>query len=302
MTSDAGAPATIAVVGVGNIGGVVAATLCAAQRHAVVACVRHDGLRSLRLERPEGDVTVSVPTLTDPGTAPVVDWVLLCTKAHQTASAAPWLRRLAGPRTRIAVLQNGIAHAQRVAPFAGPATIVPTIVYFNGERTSAGCVRMRHASAVDLAVADDATGRAFARLFESTPFTVTTSADFATLAWRKLLLNVAANPITALTGQRQAVLRRDDIRALCVAIFDEAIAVAQAEGARMGKSESADALATLMNYPAEAGTSMYFDRLAGRPLEAEALTGPIVEGGLRHGIPTPINAALLALLRAIDRA
>jgi len=45
---------------------------------------------------------------------------------------------------------------------------------------------------------------------------------------------------------------------------------------------------------------MYFDRLAGRPLEADTLTGAIVAAGKRLGIPTPINAALLALLRVIN--
>jgi 2-dehydropantoate 2-reductase len=47
---------------------------------------------------------------------------------------------------------------------------------------------------------------------------------------------------------------------------------------------------------------MYFDRLAGRPLEHEALTGAIVAAGERHGIATPLNRALLALLRAISDA
>jgi 2-dehydropantoate 2-reductase len=45
---------------------------------------------------------------------------------------------------------------------------------------------------------------------------------------------------------------------------------------------------------------MYFDRLAGRALEVEALTGAIVAAGERHGIATPLNRALLALLRAIS--
>jgi 2-dehydropantoate 2-reductase len=55
---------------------------------------------------------------------------------------------------------------------------------------------------------------------------------------------------------------------------------------------------TLLTYPAEAGTSMYFDRLAGRPLEADALSGAIVAAGARHGVPTPLNGLLLTLLRA----
>jgi 2-dehydropantoate 2-reductase len=47
---------------------------------------------------------------------------------------------------------------------------------------------------------------------------------------------------------------------------------------------------------------MYFDRLAGRPLEHEALTGAIVATAARHGLAAPLNQALLTLLRAINDA
>ena len=58
----------------------------------------------------------------------------------------------------------------------------------------------------------------------------------------------------------------------------------------------------MFDFSGELGTSMYFDRLAGRSLEHEALTGAIVLAGERHGIATPLNRALLALLRAISDA
>ncbi len=238
----------------------------------------------------------------DPAEATPVDWVFLCTKAHQTPSSAPWLAKLCGPGTRVAVLQNGIEHTRRVAPLAGDATIVPTIVYYNGERLAADRVRLRHVADHDLAAPDDAEGQAFAELLAGTSLHVLLSTEFATLAWRKLLINAVANPITALTLQRQAVLRRDDVKALCLAILDEAVAVARADGARLAADEAAQAMATLLTYPAEAGTSMYFDRLAGRPFEADALTGAIVAAGERHGIATPLNRALLTLLHAIGDA
>jgi 2-dehydropantoate 2-reductase len=47
---------------------------------------------------------------------------------------------------------------------------------------------------------------------------------------------------------------------------------------------------------------MYFDRLAGRPLEVDALTGALVAVGERHGIATPLNRTLLTLLRAVSDA
>jgi 2-dehydropantoate 2-reductase len=289
----------VAVVGLGGIGGGAAGTLAAAGRHDVLACTRAPIAR-FTLERAEGTVEPRLPLLKDPAEAKPVDWVLLCTKTHQTAAAGPWLARLCTPATRVAVLQNGIDHVARVAPLAGGARIVPVLVYYNGERLAPDRVRIRHAGSYDAVVADDEPGRAFIGLFEGTPLHIIHSGDFATLAWRKLLINVVANPITALTLQRQAVLRRPDVQELCRAILDEAVAAARAEGVKLAEDETARTIATLHNFSGELGTSMYFDRLAGRPLEVEALTGAVVAAGERHGIAMPLNRALLTLLRAIN--
>lgn len=289
----------IAVVGLGAIGGVAAGSLAALERHALVACVRTP-VQRLIVDRPDDRIDLPIQTLTDPADASVVDWVLLCTKAHQVPKA--WLAQLCGPQTRVATLQNGIEVAARLAPYVGSSTVVPTIVYYNGERLAPDHMRFRRAGPQDLAVADDADGAAFSALFAGTPFRIARSADFNTLAWRKLLLNAIANPVTALTLQRQAVFRRDDIQALCRGILDEAVAVGRADGAQLADDEAAQTLALLLTYPPDAGTSMYFDRLSGHPLEVEALTGAIVAVGDRLGIPVPLNRALLSLLRAISAA
>jgi 2-dehydropantoate 2-reductase len=292
---------SVAVVGLGGVGGGAAGSLAAAGRHDIVACMRQPIAR-FTLERAEGTVEAPLRLLTDPAQAKPVDWVLVCTKTHQTAAAGPWLARLCTPVTRVAVLQNGIDHVARVAPLACGATIVPVLVYYNGERLAPDRVRIRHAGSYDAVVADDEPGRAFVDLFEGTPLRIIRSGDFATLAWRKLLINAVANPITALTLQRQAVLRRPDVQELCRGILDEAVAAARAEGVKLAEDETARTIATLHNFSGELGTSMYFDRLAGRRLEVEALTGAIVAAGERHGMAMPLNRALLTLLRAINDA
>ncbi len=292
---------SVAVVGLGSVGGGAAGSLAAAGRHDVIACARQPIAR-FTLERAEGAVEAPLHVLTDPAQAKPVDWVLVCTKTHQTAAAGPWLARLCTPATRVAVLQNGIDHVARVEPLARGASIVPVLVYYNGERLAPDRVRMRHAGPHDAVVADNEPGRAFVNLFEGTPLRIIRSGDFATLAWRKLLINAVANPITALTLQRQAVLRRPDVQELCRAILDEAVAAARAEGVKLAEDETARTIATLENFSGELGTSMYFDRLAGRRLEAEALTGAIVAAGDRHGMAMPLNRALLTLLRAINDA
>jgi len=292
---------TVAVVGLGSIGGVAAGCLAAAGRYDIVACVRQPMTR-LVLDEPRGTVELPLHALTDPAQAKPADWVLVCTKTYQTASAGPWLQRLCTPASRVAVLQNGIGQVARVAPLANGATVLPVIVYYNGERLAPDHVRLRQGASSDFVVANDEAGRAFAELFAGTPLRVALGEDFVTLAWRKLLLNAVASPVTALTLQRQAVLRRPDIRTLCLALLAEAAAVGRAEGAKLAGDEGERVMATLSTFSGELGTSMYFDRLAGRRLEVEALTGAIVEAGTRHGIATPLNGALLALLRAIDDA
>lgn len=293
--------ARIAVLGLGAIGGVVAAELAALGRHEVVVCVR-EPLQRLSVQRPQGTLDLPMQALTDPAQAVPVDWVLLCTKAHQTASVAPWLARLCAAGTRVAVLQNGIGHAQRVGPFIGDARVVPTIVYYNGERMAPDRMRLRPAGQYEMAVEDSADGRDFASLLEGSVMRLLRTDDLATLAWRKLLINAVANPVTALTLQRQAVFRRADIAALCLDILEEAADVGRADGARLAADEPAAIMRTLLTYPPDAGTSMYFDRLTGRALEVEALTGAIVARGQELGVRTPLNGLLLTLLRAVSES
>ncbi|MCK8785935.1 2-dehydropantoate 2-reductase [Roseomonas sp. NAR14] len=294
-------PQTVAVIGLGGIGGVAAAALQLAGRHDVLACPRRP-LAGLTFQHPGGTAEIPLRCLADPDAATPADWVLLCTKTQDTPAAGAWLRRLAGPATRVAVLQNGLGHADRVRPFVGDAPVVPVIVYYNGERTAPGSVRLRRVAGHDMAVPDDAHGHAFAALLEGSMIGAHPAPDFALLAWRKLLINIAVNPLTAITRQRQRVLRRPDIRALGLAMLEEAVAVGRAEGAALRPDEATAIWATLMTYPEEAGTSMYHDTMAGRPLEAEALTGYVVAAGERHGIPTPLNAMMLTLLRAVGDA
>jgi 2-dehydropantoate 2-reductase len=83
-------------------------------------------------------------------------------------------------------------------------------------------------------------------------------------------------------------------------VLTEAVAVGRAEGAAITEQDVRDTLELYAANPPDGGTSMLYDRLAGRPLEHEHITGVVVRAGERHRIPTPLNTALLTLLRALD--
>jgi len=289
---------SVAVIGAGGVGTLVAAHLQEAG-HDVTLCVRRPVDR-LVVETPARTRRLPARSVLDPDAVGVADWVLLATKGHQTRDAAPWLARLAGERSVVVVLQNGVDHRERLAPLVGGAELLPALVYTYAESVEPGHVR--HSKGNHLVVPAGRCGARFAALLASSGLQVRQDPDFHTAAWRKLLGNVAANPVTALTGRRGEVLHDVDVLRLCTAVMRECVEVARAEGADLGEQDVAALEEVFRTFPPDAGTSMLWDRLAGRRLEHELINGAVVRAGRRRGIPTPLNEALLTLLRAIDPA
>lgn len=288
----------VAVVGAGAVGGAVAARLCAAGRDDVVLCVRA-AFDALVVESPAGTLRATPRIVTTPSALQPVPWVLLATKAHQTEGAADWLRVLATCQTTVAILQNGVEHAQRVAPYAAGATLLPVVVECPAVRVAPGRIVQR--AAAQLLVPATAPGRRFAQLFAGTDVSVTLTTDFVTAAWRKLCLNVAGGAITALTDRPHGVMRRPDVAQVARDLIRECLVVGRAEGAVLDDGLVEEIVTSMVLAPAEAGTSMLTDRRAGRFLEADARNGAVARIGARHGIETPLNRALTALLGAINQ-
>jgi 2-dehydropantoate 2-reductase len=287
--------ARIAIVGVGAVGGAVAAPLIASGAHEVALCVR-EPFATLSVEGPAGGLEVPVRVERDPARAAPAEWILLATKAYAVPGAEPWLRALCREGATLAVLQNGVEHRERVQAFGGGAEILPVVVECPAERTAPGRVVQR--APARLTVPAGHAGDGFAALFAGTSVAVETTSDFASASWRKLCLNVASGPLLALTGRPHEALHAPGMAELARGLIAECLAVGRAEGAVLEAALPDALVARLLAVPRGAGTSMLYDRRAGRRLEGDARNGAVVRIGKRHGIATPLNAAVCALLEA----
>lgn len=281
----------IAVVGAGAIGGLLAAELVAAGED-VTLCARRP-LERLVVSRTARPLDVPVRVVTSPAEAAPARWVLVALKAHDSPAAGAWVEALSGPETVVVGVQNGVEHRENLG-----ADVVPALAYTAVERVADGV--LRHGSGDRLIVPD--TAPELAALFATTSLQVELTDDFRTAAWRKLLANLAGNPITTLTLGRAAVLRDGGLRELAVGLLREGAAVGRAEGASLSDDDVARTLAFYDALPPDTGSSMLYDRLAGRPLEHQGLTGAVVRAAERHGIDVPLNRAILALLEGLDGA
>jgi len=286
--------ARIAIVGVGAIGGALAELLETAGGHSLRLCTRRP-LEQLTVRTPVRSVEIRAQNWTAPSQAEPVEWVIVATKAYDAESAAQWLPALCAAGAPVAVVQNGVEHRERFAPYMSEARLLPVVIDCPVERTPDGQIQVRGAALMK--VESTELGHAFASLFAGSDSRVEPVADFVSAAWWKLCVN-AVGALNALTLKPAAVFHIESIGELALGIVAECVAVGRAEGAQLADSLPEEILARYRAQPADSVNSLLADRLAGRRMESDARNGVIVRKGLRHGIATPLNRMAAAVLEA----
>ena len=282
--------ASVAVVGVGAIGGVLASLLERTGRHEITLCTRRP-LASLTVETPDRSVLVQARNWTDPAQASQVDWVLVATKAYDAEGAKLWLEQLCDAHTQIAVVQNGVEHREHFDGW----TVLPVVIDVPAERVAEDKVLQR--SGAVMRVEAGGPGSAFAQLFAGSGAEVEVTPDFLTAAWRKLCIN-AAGAVSALTMQPAGVLREEEMGRVALDLVAECVAVGRALGAKLEDGIPERVLAGARAGSPDSVNSLLADRLAGRQTEVEARNGVIVRLGELYQIATPANRMATALLKA----
>jgi 2-dehydropantoate 2-reductase len=122
--------------------------------------------------------------------------------------------------------------------------------------------------------------------------------------WRKLIFNAATNPVGAVTGLTHGRVCEDEaLRRFVSALVDEGKAVAAAQSIELDSDPE-----ELIDYAArpdvayEHKASMLQDVEARRQTEIDYLNGGIVRFGRDLGVSTPLNEAIWALVKGIERS
>ena len=122
--------------------------------------------------------------------------------------------------------------------------------------------------------------------------------------WRKVIFNAATNPIGALTGLTHGRVCEDAaLRKLVSGLVDEGKAVAAAQGIVLDADpEELIDHAARPDVAYDHKASMLQDVEARRATEIDYLNGGIVRFGRELGVPTPLNEAILALVKGLEES
>jgi 2-dehydropantoate 2-reductase len=283
----------IAVIGPGAVGSTIAAWLMQDASNRVVVAARTP-LSDIEVQTPERLLRVAPGIITHVQDASSVDWVLVTTKAYDASEAGAWFEGFCDEETVVAILQNGVEHVERFESFLPRARLLPVMVDVPAERTAPGRVAQRRSGR--MIAPEGSNGARFVQLFSHTPIKVSQSNDFKSELWRKLCLN-AAGALSAIVLKPAVIAHHYGVAQIMEKIILEGIAVGRAEGASLDDSLVQTIITGYRSVP-DSINSIHADRLAGRRMEIDARNGVIVRLGRKHGIPTPINEMVVALLEA----
>jgi 2-dehydropantoate 2-reductase len=301
----------VCVVGCGAVGSLFAANLAQlddvevwaydlAQEH--VEAINRDGLRLSGA----GDVVGHPRATSAAGELPPCEFGIVATKAMHTSEAIGATAH-AFAEGCVATVQNGLGNEEAIAEhvervirgttFPAGKIVAPGHVQWDVKGdTTFGPFEPKPAPTAEIDRLADACTRA------GMPAAAVTDARGP--QWRKVIFNASTNPIGALTGLTHGRVCEDPaLRALVSGLVDEGKAVAAAQGIELD-ADPEDLIdhAARPDFAYDHKASMLQDVEARRATEIDYLNGGIVRFGDEHGVATPLNRAIWALVKGLERS
>ncbi len=269
---------------------------------ASVDAIERDGLA---VEEKDGSTaTIRVKASSKPKDVSPVDLIVNFVKCYHTEAAIASASPMLGRDTAILTLQNGWGNADRIAAVAGKSRVMVGLTYHSGTLLAPG--RIKH-SGIGMTHVGELDGLKSQRLetaveaFRKAGIETAASSRIVDEIWKKLALNVCTLPTAALLHfSAHELIQHEGTIALMQGLLAEVVAVAKAQGINLDQAERWQAITSLLKQAIGARASMLQDVEAGRQTEIDVVNGAIVEGGRRHSEPTPLNDAMVWMVKSLQ--
>ena len=301
----------IMFVGVGALGSYFGGALAEAG-HDVTLLIRNkahrDAIRAdgliLHRDGVEARIDPVVVDTETAGDAGIADIVIVFTKTGATKAALQAATPVIGPDTRLVTVQNGLGNAEALAAFVPMDQVIYGTTMAPGDMVAPGVVsthgshvtqfRAAGESPVTARMADD-----LAAMLSAAGIDTRVNPDVDRVIWAKVAFNCAMNSLCALLDTSPGpLLDSGEMKALVTATIMEGCDVAAAVGVEVDRDGVRRTLDMVHREHREHVPSMLVDFRNRQPTEIGSLNGAVVALGARHGVPTPRNETLLALVRA----
>jgi 2-dehydropantoate 2-reductase len=296
----------ITILGAGAMGAAYAAIFSDAEDFTV--CFVAEGKRHETLKRDGvmvNDKHYYVPVVRPDAAAAPADLILVALKHHDLAGALQQINGFVGDRTVILSVMNGLQSEEMIGAVYGMEKLVYAIAvgidavregnrftYANRGRIVFGPTPQTHGDRVERL------GEALTRA--GIPNQVPD--DIRRAMWWKFMINVGINQASAVLRATYRLFQESpDAKALMEMLMAEVVALAPKAGVDLSDRDMQEWNRVLAGLGPQGKTSMLQDIEAGRKTEVEIFAGKVVALGERYQVPTPVNAAVLHMIKVIEK-
>lgn len=230
--------------------------------------------------------------------------VVILVKSFDTESVAQDLAGRINTQTPVLTLQNGLGNAETLAAHLTPEQILAGTTTFGALRDAPGEVRLTGRGECDIG-AWNPKGERFLppilELFQRAGVDCRLTSNVAATLWKKLVINAAINPLTAiLRVPNGALLELEGVEPILDMVTEEVWRVAARHRVALPTPpELREEIRRVCRLTAANRSSMLRDVEQGRRTEIDAINGAVARLGLARGVLAPVNDALAGLIRAL---
>jgi 2-dehydropantoate 2-reductase len=301
------------IVGSGAVGGYYGAKLAHAghdvtflARGAHLSAIRE---RGLTVKGPLGTFAVRAPAEDRAEQVGPVDVAILAVKTYSNPEALPLLKTIMRDQAVALTLQNGVDSVDEVSSAVDRARVLGGTTYVATALAEPGVIeqtgthrRIVFGEAIGDTSRISERVRRLSDVFAGADIVSEAVADARVPIWEKFCYLA---PFAAFTGAARVpigpIWSDWTSRHMLVSAFGEVEAVARAERIALPEDVVQRIVAYVDSIPPTTRSSLLIDLLQGKPIEIEALAGAAVRRGAKRQVPTPIMAALYAVLKPHSR-
>jgi len=304
----------IVVVGPGAIGCLFAAYLARAGSAVWLLDHRPErakqiGESGITVESERGDFHAQMKVTAKPAEIRSADLLILCVKANNTADAAARLQGTIAPQGHLLTLQNGLGNVERLGEFFDSSRILAGATSHGATLLDVG--RVRHAGYGEIWIGETGgtssslAGREKLQNLAATLNRAELQAqvvdDIEAVLWRKLVVNVGINALTAILGVPNGeLLRIHDCASLMNGAVAEAVEVARHCGINLNPTEEIERVRAVCRSTTSNISSMLQDVRRKKKTEIDQLNGVVIKMAAIYGTTAPVNEVLTALVRSLE--
>ena len=313
----------ICIYGAGAVGGLIAGRLAQAGHEVSVVAkgthltaIRGKGLRILSEKK---EFSVNIKAESEPSKLGPQDYVIVAVKGQSLPEVAAAIAPLLGPATSIVTAMNGVPwwffdrlafgdgklRLETLDPGGKLSQAMPTdrlvgcVVHLAASTPEPGLISHNMGRRLILGEPGGKNGartRDIAEALKAGGFEVVETAFIEKEFWVKLLGNISANPVSALTLTTVDRLIADEqVKAFMIAIMRECLAIGRAVG--VDADIDPEARLDMARKLGAFKTSMQQDMEAGKRLEIDGLLTGTLEIANKAGVAAPCTEILAGLAR-----